>query len=65
VQGYVERMVDALLAHRSQWRSTMRIDERPDEQRAAFEARLHTEARVHGLRGGCRAAEAFARIDNL
>jgi LmbE family N-acetylglucosaminyl deacetylase len=65
VDGYVGRKVDALLAHRSQWRSTMGIDERPDEQRAAFVDRLHTEARVNGLRGGCRAAEAFARIDNL
>jgi LmbE family N-acetylglucosaminyl deacetylase len=65
VHGYVERKVDALLAHRSQWRSTMGIDEHPDEQRDAFEARLHAEARAHGLRGGCRAAEAFARIDNL
>jgi LmbE family N-acetylglucosaminyl deacetylase len=65
VHGYVERKVDALLAHRSQWRSTMGIDDRPDEQRAAFEDRIHAEARVHGLRGGYRAAEAFARIGNL
>ena len=65
VDGYVGRKVDALLAHRSQWRSTMGIAERPDEQRAAFVDRLHAEARVNGLRGGCRAAEAFARIDNL
>jgi LmbE family N-acetylglucosaminyl deacetylase len=65
VHGYVGRKVGALLAHRSQWRSTMGIDDRPDEQRAAFAARLHTEARVDGLRAGCRAAEAFARIDEL
>jgi LmbE family N-acetylglucosaminyl deacetylase len=65
VHGYVGRKVDALLAHRSQWRSTMGIDDRPDEQRAAFVAHLHTEARVDGLRAGCRAAEAFARIDDL
>src|SRR5205823_1909556 len=65
VDGYVSRKADALLAHRSQWRSTMGIDERPGDQRAAFAARLHDEARVDGLRVGCRSAEAFARIDDL
>ncbi len=65
VHGYVDRKADALLAHRSQWRSTMGIDDRPDAQRAAFVTRISTEARVEGLRGGCRAAEAFARIDEL
>jgi len=65
VDTYVGRKVEALLAHRSQWRSTMGIDDRPDEQRAVFAARLHSEARVHGLRAGCRRAEVFARIDDL
>jgi len=65
VDTYVGRKVEALLAHRSQWRSTMGIDDRPDEQRAVFAARLHSEARVHGLRAGCRSAEVFARIDDL
>ena len=65
VHGYVERKVGALLAHRSQWRSTMGIDNRPDEQRAAFAGRLRDVARVAGLRAGLRAAEAFARIDDL
>ncbi|HYL52549.1 MAG TPA: PIG-L deacetylase family protein [Acidimicrobiia bacterium] len=65
VDTYVGRKVEALLAHRSQWRSTMGIDDRPDEQRAVFAARLHSEARVHGLRAGCRGAEVFARIDDL
>ena len=65
VDGYVERKVDALLAHRSQWRSTMAIDDRPDDQRAAFAAKLHDEARAAGLRAGLRAGEAFARLDHL
>jgi LmbE family N-acetylglucosaminyl deacetylase len=69
VTHHVDRKVDALLAHRSQWRSTMAIDEadasRRDHQRAEFVAGLHDEARVHGLRAGVRAAEAFARIDDL
>jgi len=65
VDGYVERKVEALLAHRSQWRSTMAIDDRPEDQRAAFTRTLHDEARAAGLRAGLRAAEAFARIDDL
>jgi len=65
VDGYVDRKIDALLAHRSQWRSTMQIDERPDDQRAVFAAKLRAEARTAGLRAGLRAAESFARIDSL
>ena len=65
VAGYVDRKIDALLAHRSQWRSTMAIDERPDDERAVFAAHQRAEARAVGLRAGLRAAEAFARIDDL
>jgi LmbE family N-acetylglucosaminyl deacetylase len=65
VDGYIEHKIDALLAHASQYRSTMGIADRPDDERAAFARRLHDEARSHGLRAGLRAAEAFARIDNL
>jgi LmbE family N-acetylglucosaminyl deacetylase len=69
VGRHLDRKVDALLAHRSQWRSTMAIDEgdpeHRDEQRAAFVAELCDEARTHGLRVGVRAAEVFARIDEL
>jgi LmbE family N-acetylglucosaminyl deacetylase len=69
VTHHVDRKVDALLAHRSQWRSTMAIDEadagRREHQRAEFVAGLHDEARTHGLRAGVRAAEVFARIDEL
>lgn len=60
--------VEALLAHRSQWRSTMRIAAgAPDEaeQRDAFASRLEDEARAAGrLRGG-GLAEAFHRVDEL
>jgi LmbE family N-acetylglucosaminyl deacetylase len=69
VHDHLDRKTDALLAHRSQWRSTMGIDEtdvdRRDDERAAFVVRVHDEARTAGLRGGVRAAEAFARIDAL
>jgi hypothetical protein len=43
----------------------MAIDERPDDERAVFAAKLRAEARAAGLRAGLRAAEAFARIDDL
>jgi len=68
VYEHLDRKTDALLAHRSQWRSTMGIDESDAAhrtQRSAFVSRVHDEARVAGLRGGLRAAEAFARLDAL
>jgi LmbE family N-acetylglucosaminyl deacetylase len=65
VDGNVDRKIDALLAHRSQWRSTMAIDERPADEQNAFAAKLHAEARAEGLRAGLRAAESFACIDDL
>ncbi len=65
VDGYVDRKIEALLAHRSQWRSTMAIDERPDDERAAFAEKIHAETRAAALRAGLRAAESFARIGNL
>ena len=65
----MDRKVDALLAHRSQWRSTMSIDGSDaggrDRQHARFVTGLHDEARTTGLRAGLRAAEAFARINEL
>ncbi|HWS46438.1 MAG TPA: PIG-L deacetylase family protein [Acidimicrobiia bacterium] len=65
VDGFVDRKIEALLAHRSQWRSTMGIDDAPAEQRAAFAGRLRDEARTAGLRAGLRGAEIFARVDDL
>jgi LmbE family N-acetylglucosaminyl deacetylase len=65
VRGHVDQKIAALLAHRSQWRSTMGIE--PDDEGAvdAFAARVHARARTEGLRAGLRAAESFARLDNL
>jgi len=65
VDGYVDRKIEALLAHRSQWRSTMAIAERPDDERRTFAENLRAVARTNGLRAGLRAAEAFSRIDDL
>src|SRR5690348_11384321 len=41
---HVDAKIAALMCHRSQWRSTMGIDDRPDEQRAAFERSIRDEA---------------------
>ncbi len=69
VGEHLGRKVDALLAHRSQWRSTMAIDDADEHaaagQRAAFVGGLHDVARIAGLRAGVRAGEAFVRIDSL
>jgi LmbE family N-acetylglucosaminyl deacetylase len=67
VYDHLDRKTDALLAHRSQWRSTMGIEDgsRQPEQQQAFVTRVHDEARIAGLRAGLRAAEAFARLDAL
>ena len=58
---------DALLAHRSQWKSTMGIDaDAPDveAQRAAFVDRLRREVREFGAGAGVE-AEGFKRIDDV
>jgi LmbE family N-acetylglucosaminyl deacetylase len=62
---HVDAKIAALLCHRSQWRSTMGIDDRPDEQRAAFERRQRDDAAAAGIRAGARHAEAFARLDEI
>jgi LmbE family N-acetylglucosaminyl deacetylase len=62
---HVDAKITALLCHRSQWRSTMGIDDRPEEQQAAFERSLRDEAAADGLRAGVRYAEAFSAIDDV
>ncbi len=65
VDQHLDRKVAALLAHRSQWRSTMGIDTASETEQAAFIALVRAAAQTAGLRGGVRAAEAFARLDRL
>ena len=65
VDGWVDRKTEALLRHRSQWRSTMGIDDRPEEQQAAFVREIRDSAQAAGIRSGVRAGEAFRRIDDL
>jgi len=56
----------ALLAHRSQLRSTMDIDDAGDPaQVRAFRDRLHEGLARHGRLAGLALGEAFKRIDDL
>ena len=60
--------VDALLAHRSQWHSTMGIDDGSpgaSAQRAAFVDGLRRDAERFGAGVGGGLAEGFKRIDDL
>ncbi len=63
-QSHVEAKVSALLAHESQFETTMEIDSDDDGTQAQeFRQRILREARDHGRRGGVRYAEAFRLID--
>ena len=62
----VERKLDALLAHRSQLRSTMFVDEHDDgTQLAAFRQRVLDRARDHGALVGAELGEAFHALRDL
>jgi LmbE family N-acetylglucosaminyl deacetylase len=63
--AHVDAKINALLCHRSQWRSTMGIADRPEEQRLAFERTQREQAAAAGLRVGTSYAEAFARLDDI
>ena len=66
VSGYVDAKLAALLEHRSQFRSTMRIDD-PDDvtQVRKFHEWLLGALAAAGEWGGLAHAEAFKRIDRL
>ncbi len=63
VDGAIGNKVDALLEHRSQFETTMDIDDPSDEEQVRrFEDRIRAEARSHGRRVGLRYAEPFRRL---
>jgi LmbE family N-acetylglucosaminyl deacetylase len=66
VEGYGDAKLRALLEHRSQFRSTMHIDdhEAPD-QVEAFAARVDARLREHGALAGLERGEAFRLIKEL
>ena len=66
VDAFVEAKLDALLAHRSQFRSTMRIEESSSrEQLAGFRDRVVQRLADHGRSEGLGAAEAFKLMSDL
>ncbi len=68
VTAHLDAKVGALLAHRSQWRSTMGIedaDPRADEQREAFAARVRADAVDVASSVGFRCGEAFKLLRPL
>jgi LmbE family N-acetylglucosaminyl deacetylase len=62
ITGFVTVKVEALLAHRSQWRSTMRIADDPEVETARFARRVRVGGAAAGARIGLAAGEAFHRI---
>ena len=60
VDGYVDTKIEALLCHRSQWISTMAIENDADRER--WVRTQHEDARASGLSAGLRYGEAFARM---
>ncbi len=72
VEGFEERKLHALMAHQSQFRSTMGISESADAQSSdkpaevvEFEERVRTRHSAAGRPHGLSAAEAFKLIDHL
>jgi len=62
--AHVQAKVNALLAHESQFETTMVIDVDDDgSQAAAFAHRVNTEARDHGRMAGVGLGEAFRLMD--
>ena len=66
VAGHLETKLAALLAHRSQYRSTMGIDD-PDapDQVAAFRRRVVRRASEQGARAGVAYGERFRALLDL
>jgi len=66
VDGFAEDKLRALLAHRSQFRSTMHIENSESSQeQAAFRARVLGRLEEQGRLGGASHGEAFRLIDRL
>jgi len=64
--GFGQRKIDALLAHRSQLRSTMGIDDpAATDQVDAFSGRIRAELVAHGRLVGAAEGEAFKAITDV
>ena len=65
VDAFLPAKLAALMAHRSQWESTMGIATDPTAEEQAFATRIRERAAEAGARAGLALAEAFKRIDRL
>ena len=65
IDGFLDSKLAALLAHRSQWQSTMGIESDREAEERAFESRIRERAAQAGAVAGLALAEAFKRIDRL
>jgi LmbE family N-acetylglucosaminyl deacetylase len=65
IDRFLPAKLTALLAHRSQWQSTMGIDADRAGEEAAFETRIRERASEAGAAAGLPLAEAFKRVDRL
>ncbi len=65
VTGFTEPKVHALLAHESQFETTMVITDDPDTESAAFRDRELAQMRDHAANHPFEFGEAFKRIDEL
>jgi LmbE family N-acetylglucosaminyl deacetylase len=65
IEGFVGAKLAALLAHRSQWESTMGIDTDRVAEEQAFETRIRERAAEAGAAADFTLAEPFKRIDRL
>ena len=65
VTGYAKQKIEALLAHQSQLRSTMFIEDGDRESHARFRATIEQELAAAGQLAGVAQAEAFRRFDAL
>jgi LmbE family N-acetylglucosaminyl deacetylase len=64
VDGWIEAKIESLLAHRSQWRSTMHIGD-DGSGRGEFETQVRDAARRAAADSDLPAAEAFKLLDDL
>jgi LmbE family N-acetylglucosaminyl deacetylase len=65
IEGFLGPKLTALLAHRSQWESTMGIGGARTTEEQAFEDRIRERAVEAGALAGLPLAEPFKRIDRL
>ncbi len=65
VDGHVDAKLNALLAHRSQFRSTMHVEDDDPDALAPFRSRVLTRLQEHGALAGLALGEAFKLVENL